>query len=147
MAHLLTHDEALDVIRSGKIGHLGFVADGELFVMPINYIFEDGSIYSHSLPGLKIDAMRSHGRVCFQVEEIESNLNWRSVLIHGNFEELRVPSDRRKVLTKLIARFPLLTPVESLMAQDASAPDSIVFRIIVDRMTCVGEENPKVYER
>ena len=34
------------------------------------------------------------------------------------------------ILNKLLARFPKLTPVESVMVQDASAPDSVVFRIV-----------------
>ena len=108
--------------------------------MPVNYVFEDGSIYSHSLPGQKIEAMRTHSRVCLQVDEIASDFVWRSVIAYGNFEEIRVPSDRRSILKKLLARFPLLTPVESVVARDANAPDTIVFRIIVDRITGVEEE-------
>ena len=67
------------------------------------------------------------------------NLSWRSVIAFGNFEEIRAPSDRRSILGKLLARFPLLTPVESVMAHDAGAPDSVVFRIRVDRITGVAE--------
>ena|SRR5215467_11730265 len=140
MARPLTDFEARELIGNGEIGHLGCVVNGEPYVVPINYIFEDNSIYSHSLPGLKIDALRAQHRACLQVEKIESNFNWRSALVYGHFEEIRVPDDRRTILNKLMVRFPLLTPVESLMAQDASAPDSIVFRLIVDRITGVAEE-------
>jgi hypothetical protein len=139
MARTLTETEARELIGAGKIGHLGCVVKGEPYVVPINYFFEDDSIYSHSLPGLKIDAMRTQPRVCLQVEEIEDNCNWRSVLAYGDFEEIRAPSDRRSVLSKLMARFPMLTPVESVMARDASAPDSVVFRIVVARITGVSE--------
>ena len=139
MTKMLSEVEARSFIAGGKIGRLGCVDNGEPYVVPINYIFEDGSIYSHSLPGRKIDAMRTHPRACLQVDVIESDLVWRSVIAYGNFEEIRVPSDRRRVLKKLFDRFPLLTPVESVMARDASAPDTIVFRIIVDRITGVAE--------
>ena len=139
MTRILNEAEARDFIAGGKSGRLGCVDNGEPYVVPINYVFEDGSIYSHSLPGRKIDAMRRHSRACLQVDEIESDLVWKSVIAFGNFEEIRVPSDRRSILTKLLVRFPLLTPVESVMARDASAPDSIVFRIIVDYITGVAE--------
>jgi uncharacterized protein len=139
MARPLTETEARDLIGAGTIGHLGCIVNGEPYVVPINYIFEDRSIYSHSLPGLKIEAMRSLPRACLQVEEIKDNFSWRSALVYGDFEEVRVPSDRRTVLSKLMTRFPLLTPVESVIAQDAAAPDSIVFRIVVDRITGVAE--------
>ncbi len=140
MTRMLTEAEARNLIVSGKIGRLGCVDNGEPYVVPVNYVFEDGSIYSHSLPGRKIDAMRAHPRACLQVDEIENDWKWRSVIAYGNFEEIRVPSDRRSVLSKLLARFPLLTPVESMMVKDAAAPGSVVFRIIVDRITGVAEE-------
>ena len=139
MTRMLSESEARDLIADGRIGRLGCVDNGEPYVVPINYVFEDGSIYSHSLPGRKIDVLRAHPRACLQVDEIENELKWRSVIAYGNFEEIRVPSDRRSILSKLLSRFPLLTPVESQMAQDASAPDSIVFRIRIDRITGVTE--------
>jgi len=139
MTRMLSETEARNLIAGGKLGRLGCVDNGEPYVVPINYVFADGSIYSHSLPGRKIDLLRAHPRACLQVDEIENELKWRSVIVYGNFEEIRVPSDRRSILSKLLARFPLLTPVESLMAQDASAPDSIVFRIRIDRISGVTE--------
>ncbi len=141
MPRTLTETEARALIEAGKVGHLGCVVDGEPYVVPINYVFENDSIYSHSLPGLKIEAMRAQPRVCLQVEEIESNFKWRSALAFGKFEEIRLPEDRRSVLSKLLVRFPMLTPVESLIAEDASAPDSIVFRVIVDHVTGAAEDS------
>src|SRR6266581_9235570 len=131
----LSEEEALALISAAKVGRLGCVDNGEPYVVPINYVVEDGSIYSHSLPGRKIDAMRAHPRVCLQVDQIADDFHWRSAIAFGNFEEIRVPSDRRSILGKLLARFPLLTPVESVMAQDAGAPDSVVFRIRIVRIT------------
>ena len=140
MSKVLSEEEALAFIGACKIGRLGCVDNGEPYVVPINYVVEEGSIYSHSLPGRKIDAMRAHPRVCLQVDQIADDFHWRSAIAFGNFEEIRVPSDRRLILSKLLARFPLLTPVESVMAQDAAAPDSIVFRIHIDRVTGVAED-------
>ena len=139
MTRMLSEAEARNLMAGGKIGRLGCVDKGEPYVVPINYLFEDGSIYSHSLPGRKIEALRAHPRACLLVDEIENDFKWRSVIAHGDFEEIRVPSDRRSILNKLLSRFPLLTPVESLMAQDAGAPDSVVFRIRIDRITGVAE--------
>ena len=139
MSKVLSEEEALALISAGKIGRLGCVDNGEPYVVPINYVVDDRSIYSHSLPGRKIDAMRAHPRVCLQVDQIADDFHWRSAIAFGDFEEIRVPSDRRSLLGKLLARFPLLTPVESVMAQDASPPDSVVFRIRIVRITGVAE--------
>lgn len=135
----LQEAEANELLNTRKIGRLGCVDNGEPYVVPINYVFEGGNIYSHSLPGRKIDALRAHPRACLQVDEIDNDFAWRSVIAYGDFEEIRTPSDRRSILSKLLARFPLLTPVESLMAQDASAPDTVVFCIHIDRITGVAE--------
>jgi uncharacterized protein len=135
----LLEEEARALLSDCRIGRLGCVDNGEPYVVPINYVLEDGTIYSHSLPGRKIDALRAHARACLQVDEIENDFNWRSVIAYGDFEEIRTASERRSILSKLLARFPQLTPVESVMAQDASAPDSVVFRIRIDRITGVAE--------
>ena len=136
----LIEDEAKALLSTAKIGRLGCIDNGEPYVVPINYLFTDGVIYSHSLPGRKLDALRANPRTCLQVDDIQDDFNWRSVIAYGDFEEVRLPNDRRFVLTKLLARFPSLTPVESAIVADAGAPDSVVFRIRVDRITGVSEE-------
>ena len=135
----LAEEEALELLNSAKVGRLGCVDNGEPYVVPINYVFADGSIYSHSLPGRKIEALRAHPRACLQVDEIENDFKWRSAIAYGNFEEIRNPGDRKAILRKLLSRFPLLTPVESVIAQDAAAPNSVVFRLCIDRITGMAE--------
>jgi uncharacterized protein len=137
---MLSDAEALEVLRAGRVGRLGCIHNDEPYVVPINYLLDEGVIYSHSLPGRKIDAMRAHPRVCLQVDEIDAEVDWRSAIAFGTFEEVHNPRDRRAVLNKLLVRFPKLTPVESMIVHDASAPDSIVFRIAVDRISGVKED-------
>ena len=136
---ILLEEEARSLLNFAKVGRLCCVVNGEPYIVPINFLFEDGSIYSHSLPGRKLEALRAHPRACFQVDEIRDDFNWRSAIAYGEFEEIRVPSDRQSILGKLLARFPLLTPVESLIVEDANAPDSVVFRIRIDRITGMAE--------
>lgn len=140
MTKPLSVEEAFELLSAGKIGRLGCVDNGEPYVVPINYVFADGFVYSHSLPGRKIEALRVNPRACLQVDVIESEFAWRSVIAYGNFEEVRVLSERREILSKLLARFPRLTPVESVMVHDAGPPETIVYRIRVDRLTGVAEE-------
>ena len=140
MTRALSDVEAREVIKNGKIGRLGCIDNQDPYVVPINYLADDDTIYSHSLPGRKIDAMRSHPRACLQVDQIDDDFHWRSAIAFGNFEEITLPADRREILGKLLLRFPSLTPVESMIIHDAAAPDSIVFRIVVDRVTGVQED-------
>jgi len=121
------------------VARLGCVVDGGPYIVPINYNFEDDYVYSHSLPGLKIKALRKNPRACVQVDEVESDLRWRSVLAFGTFEEVLKPTERKELLGKLLKRFPMLTPVESAIVADGTALEVVVYRIRIERLTGVSE--------
>ena len=139
MMKMLNDEEARKLLQFAKIARLGCIVNGEPYVVPINCHLEDDFLYSHSLPGLKISGLRENPRACVQVDEIESDLHWRSAIAFGKFEEVSKPSERADVLSKLLRKFPMLTPVESAIAVDGGAPEVIVFKIRIERMTGVSE--------
>lgn len=133
----LDADEIRELFESARVARLGCIANGEPYVVPLNYEFHDGSIYFHSLPGLKVDALRKDPRACVQVDLRDSDLQWRSALAFGKFEEVRDKSERQSVLTSLMDRYPMMTPVEWRATSDQDFQDVIVFRIRIERMTGV----------
>ena len=135
----LNEAESLALIGRAKVARLGCIVDGGPYVVPINCYYEDHCIYSHSLPGQKISALRENPKACLQFDEVESDLEWRSVLAFGNYEEVSDPGERSNILNKLLQHFPMLTPVESAIAHDAGYPTVIVYRIRIDRITGVEE--------
>ncbi len=137
----LSQDKSRELLSKSRLAHLGCIADGEPYVVPVNYAFDGESALIHSLPGRKITAMRSNPRVCLQVDEIEDELRWKSVIAFGTYEEIRNPEERSWAMNRLLACFPQLTPVESVIADDAGAPAPIIFRIRIDKMTglCDGQ--------
>ena len=139
MMKMLSDDEAHKVFQFARIARLGCIVNGEPYVVPINCHLEDDCLYSHSLNGLKISGLRENPRACVQVDEIESDLCWRSAIAFGKFEEIIKPSERAHILNKLLQRFPMLTPVESAIAIDGSSQEVIVFRIRIERVTGVSE--------
>ncbi len=139
MITMLNNQEARKILQSARVGRLGCIVSGEPYIVPISYNFEDDCLYSHSLPGTKIKALRENPRACVQVDQIESDLHWQSVIAFGKFEEMTKPQDRAEVLNKLLRRFPMLTPVEAAIAADGCSPEVIVFRIKIDRVTGVAE--------
>jgi nitroimidazol reductase NimA-like FMN-containing flavoprotein (pyridoxamine 5'-phosphate oxidase superfamily) len=139
MMKILSNDEARKLFESAKVGRLGCVVNGDPYVVPINCLLEDNYLYSHSLNGLKISALRQNPRACVQVDEIESTLNWRSAIAFGKFEEITNPNERAVILNKIFKVFPMLTPVEATLARDGLAQEVIVFRIRIERITAVAE--------
>ena len=140
MVNTLEREEIYQLFESARIARLGFVANGEPYVVPMNYEFHDGAVYCHSLPGLKITALRENRRACVQVDEIETNLRWRSAIAFGVFEEVTDEKERQQALTALMDRYPMMTPVEWGLVHDADLRDVIVFRIRIDRLTGVAGE-------
>src|SRR5680860_68477 len=82
--------ECLQLLGENYIGRLAYISGGTPYINPITYYHdvEEKSILSYSAPGYKIEAMEKHGSVAFHVDDIRSIQNWRSVLVHGNYEEL-----------------------------------------------------------
>jgi nitroimidazol reductase NimA-like FMN-containing flavoprotein (pyridoxamine 5'-phosphate oxidase superfamily) len=140
MTREMDERETRALIAAGKVGHLGCVVHGEPYVVPINYLFEGQSVYGHSMMGRKIRALRTHPRACLQVEDLEGDFHWRSAIVFGEFEEIHQEPERARVMRKLLERFPLLTPVESVAARNKEMLEVVVFRIRVNRMTGLAED-------
>jgi nitroimidazol reductase NimA-like FMN-containing flavoprotein (pyridoxamine 5'-phosphate oxidase superfamily) len=137
MINEIGEKESYELLRKQSIGRLGCCENGEPYVVPINYWFDDGSIYVHALPGHKIEIMRANPRVCLQTDEIKDAYNWRSVIAFGWFEEINDPAQSNHIMSEMFKKLPHLSPVES-KAKDALAR-AIVFRIRIERVTGVAE--------
>lgn len=139
MISKLTAEQSYALLRGGRVAHLGVVESGEPYVVPVNYAFDGEYIYLHTLPGRKVDAMRLNPRVCVEVEEVRDDFCWKSVVAFGRAEEIKGDAARAQALSLLLSLFPHLTPVESLMADDANAPAPLAFRIHLERVTGLSE--------
>ncbi|HEU4834609.1 MAG TPA: pyridoxamine 5'-phosphate oxidase family protein [Pyrinomonadaceae bacterium] len=139
MMRMLTDEEARQLFRSAHVMRLGCIVNGEPYVVPINCHLEGDYLFSHSLYGMKIAGLRENPRACVQVDEIESDLRWKSAIAFGTFEEVNKSSERADILTKLLRKFPMMTPVESAITIDGASPEVVVFKIKIDRLTGVSE--------
>jgi len=140
MIKVLSNEEARELFQTARVARLGCVVNGEPYVVPINCHLEGDRLYSHSLSGLKISGLRANPHACVQVDQIESDLHWRSAIAFGKYEEITRSTERAEVLSKLLHRFPMLTPVESSIAIDGYSAELIVFSINIERVTGVSEE-------
>jgi hypothetical protein len=137
MIEPLGKEDARALLKAHQIGRLGCNANQGPYVLPINYLYTGEDLYMHSLPGLKIRAMREQPQICLQVDEIQDDYNWRSVIVFGEYEEITAKEEREKILQAMFERFPHLTPVESRMKQGKE--EAVVFRLRINRITGVSE--------
>jgi len=130
--------DALTILHESTFGYLGCISNGDPYVLPINYYFDGKHIFSHSLPGLKIEAMRKNPRVCIQVNQIKDPYHWRSAIAYGLYEEIADPQIIQAAMGELYKHIEQLTPVESKMI--GTSEKMVVYRIRLTEITGVGEE-------
>lgn len=99
----LNKREIIDLLESQFIGRLGCHLNGETYVVPVNFVYQNNAIYVHSAEGKKIKMLRANPRVCFQIDEIDNMFKWKSVILWGTFEELK-GVERQQAMQGLILR-------------------------------------------
>jgi len=137
MIRELNIDKGTEILKNGKVGHLGCIADGYPYVVPMSYFLENSRIFMHSHLGKKITGLRGDSRVCLQVDEVTDDCHWRSAIAYGHFEEIVEQQEKQRVLQKLYDISPKLTPVES-----STDPDVVVMSIPIEKVTAKEECGP-----
>lgn len=84
----LDHPDVEAELSQGVVGRIGCLSNGRPYVVPVCYVYHEGCVYGHSMPGAKLTALQQGGAVCFEVENIIDLSNWRSVIAWGTVELL-----------------------------------------------------------
>lgn len=108
MLGTLSKEQIRHVLQSQFVGRIGCCVKNEMYIVPVTYVYSSDYIYAHSKEGLKVRMMRKNPHVCFQVDAIENMANWRSVLLWGDFEELKNEKEQKtgmKILTDRLIPF------------------------------------------
>lgn len=98
----LKEDQIESLLQQQVTGRIGCYADGENYVVPVNYVYKNGCIYGHSAVGKKIKMLRKNPQVCFQVDEIENITNWKSVVAWGVYEEIKDREEMQGAMQEII---------------------------------------------
>lgn len=85
---VLGREERLGLVARSHLARIACCKDGQPYIVPINYVLDEGFLYSFSTFGRKIEWMRSNPRVCVEIDDIAHSRNWESVIITGTYEEL-----------------------------------------------------------
>lgn len=91
MVRNLTEKECKLILGRNYVGNLAFIENNKPFVLPITFTYNlnNNVIISYSGEGHKVKAMRKLSNVSVGVTEIDSITDWKSVMAHGRFKELR----------------------------------------------------------
>ncbi len=104
----LTEAQIEQVLQAQFVGRIGCCTDEMMYVVPVTYVYHNGYIHAHSKEGQKINMMRKNPNVCFQVDTMENMKNWRSVILWGEYEELKSEKEQQagmKIMMDRLAPF------------------------------------------
>jgi uncharacterized protein len=143
MIETLSDQEIMNVVSNSAIGRLGCHADATTYIVPISFAYDSGYIYARSFEGMKLKMMRQNPEVCFQVDEMQSMADWKSVIMWGTFEELENEADREmglkillsRILPKISSETVKFTPEWPFSSGNLSEIEGIVFRIRIREMS------------
>src|SRR5215203_584913 len=102
--------EIYDLLRRVGYGHLACARDGQPYVVPIYYVYDDEQIFVYTTAGVKTEVIKINPKVCLQVEEILDDGAWRSVVVTGEAYEIENPAEREKAVELLRSSNPTLLP-------------------------------------
>lgn len=139
----LKPQEIETLLKSEIIGRLACFADEIGYVVPISYAYDGEYIYVHAKEGMKVDMMRKNPKVCFQTDKMQDMANWQSVVVWGEYEELKSETERAKALKKLMDRvLPVissetvhLSPHWPFPPEEIGSIKGVTFRIKVEKKT------------
>jgi len=100
-------NECAELVSRAGFGRLGCARDGQPYIVPIYFAYEQDCLYGFATFGRKVEWMRSNPSVCVQADEIYAPDDWASVVLLGHYEEL--PDDaahagRRKQAQSLLEK-------------------------------------------
>ena len=89
----LEEKESLFVLKNDYLGHLSYIYQKRPFVVPITYFYdtERNVVICYSAEGHKMNAMRKNKQVALSVVDVDGLTKWKSVMVHGEFEQLFGP--------------------------------------------------------
>jgi nitroimidazol reductase NimA-like FMN-containing flavoprotein (pyridoxamine 5'-phosphate oxidase superfamily) len=146
----LTMPEIERLLTKEVIGRIGCTDGQTVYVVPISYAYDGEYVYCHTHEGMKVQMMRLHPEVCFEVDHLQNMANWQSVVAHGTFEELTDTELRNDALQRLHSRvLPLVSSETTHLSRDwPFAPaelakiQGVTFRIRLGNKTGRFEKSP-----
>jgi uncharacterized protein len=140
----LNKEEIEEVLTNGILGRIGCSLKGKTYIIPVNYVYDGKQVIAHSTEGNKIFMMRQNPQVCFEVEEIINNQNWKSVIAQGTYHEITDERERYEAMKLFVDKMmklkvsttahPPETNPERMRTNQHSAR-AVIYRIILSEKT------------
>ncbi len=137
----LNFDECCEVLERTKVGRLACSMDNQPYILPFNFAFAGGKyLYAFSTVGQKIRWMRENPKVCVEVENVNNQDDWTTVIVFGRYEELPDAPEfesERIHAHELLSRRPMWWQPAYVAGTHREQSDEkpVYFRILIEKLT------------
>jgi hypothetical protein len=114
----MSSEDSKELLDKASVGRLGTCLDKEPYVIPLNFVYDDGKIYFHSAKvGRKLENVKNNSKVCFEVDQLigikegeigcDFGCYYRSVIAFGEARVVDSESQKVRILEKLVSKYAL----------------------------------------
>ena len=95
---ILPFDECLRLLASVPVGRVGFFADGEIVLLPVNHVVEGHDVVFRTAHGSKLSAIEGQHLAAFEADHYneQTRSGW-SVLVSGRAEMVDAEADIQRL--------------------------------------------------
>ena len=137
----MTRQTSIELLARAKVGRLACAHEGQPYITPMSFIYDEGCLYSFSTVGRKITWMRANPLVCVETEELVNRREWATVIVLGRYEELlKTVNDADRTLAyDLLQRRPMWwEPAYTkavIQGKERPIEEGVFFRIRISEIT------------
>ena len=139
----LSGNDTVKIVMNAKFGNLATLGkDGYPYAVPLNYAYENGTIYAHSAKvGNKLENIAYHDKVCFSVVGYSKLLpekfdtEYDSAVIYGKAVEVTEESEKKHALALLLEKYSGGYLEQGMAYMEKSSKATAVIKIEIAKMT------------
>jgi nitroimidazol reductase NimA-like FMN-containing flavoprotein (pyridoxamine 5'-phosphate oxidase superfamily) len=107
---------AEEILLRGRVAHVAFALDGQPYIIPTTYHYEDATVYIHGAPASRmVKALRAGTPVCVEVTLLDGlvasrdakshSANYRSAIVFGVATPVTDLATKRALLERMTLRY------------------------------------------
>ncbi|MFX1577837.1 MAG: pyridoxamine 5'-phosphate oxidase family protein [Promethearchaeota archaeon] len=115
----MSQSEIDQFLTCARTGRLGLSINGEPYIIPVGFVYNQGKIAIHSCTeGKKMAALQNNPLVCFEVDETISDVSiYKSVILQGTSEIIEEPKKMIPYLQLHINKYRVPEEFEAYMSK------------------------------
>lgn len=134
-------DEAIELLRTARVAHLGMVDGDEPYVTPMSFVLDpSGMLLFRTLPGRKLRVLRANPRVCIEASRYDVDTGaWDSVIVTGTAREVEDDGLQASTVALLFQKYEnvLGSPLGRSGSMQPLLGSPQVFQVDVDEITAM----------